>query len=231
MYDCNLDPAKSEVVFEHPELIFRMFKEFIDEMFQIRSPTPASVDFFSSAPQKLPSPPPTSPRKVYAFTRRDGFVHDTTSDGLRQTRLDEFIGKAPGLPKRRIGKELLSPSPRKDLCSLRSIMGNTDIDGIDLTEGIVSARGTPKQTNTPPAFSLSSFRYAGSESRRARPAPLAEIFTPGNLPKPREKKQAILSEHPSLQTTYSAPIWKRLHQCKSRFQILRIQAMSTSKRH
>jgi len=196
MYDCNLDPAKSELVFEHPELVFRMFKEFIDEMFQTRSPSPASVDFFSSAPQKLPSPPPTTPRKVYAFTKRDGFLHDTPSDGLRQTRLDEFIGKVPALQLKRMRRERRSPSPRKDLCSLRSIMGNTDIGGIDLTEGVVSARGIPKQANTPPTPSLSSCRDAGSESRRARPAPLAEIFTPAN-------------SDPALQTPSKTPRRKR----------------------
>ena len=177
-YDCNLDPAKSEVVFEHPEFVFRMFKEFIDEMFQIQSPSLASVDFFSSAPQKLPSPPPTSPRNGNAFTKGYGSVHDTPSAGLRQTRLDEFTGKAPALHPKAIVRELPSPSPWNDLCSLRSLVGNTDIGGIDLTEGIVSARGIPKQTNTPPTPSLSSFSYAGSESRTAEPAPLARIFTP-----------------------------------------------------
>jgi DNA mismatch repair ATPase MutL len=178
VYDCNLDPAKSELVFEDRELVFRIFQEFLDEMFQLRPPSTASGDFFSSqTAQRLPSPPPTGPRNVYAFTMGKRGNVDSPSDGVRQTRLDEFIGKGPTVSPKPVIKEQTSPCPTRHSSELRSMMG--DMDGIDLTEGIVSSRKIPKKIDTPPtpSPSLSSFVYTEPESRPMERVPLASIFT------------------------------------------------------
>lgn len=141
----------------------------------------ASGDFFSSqTAQRLPSPPPTGPRNVYTFTigPKGGHV-DSPSNGLRQTRLDDFIGKSFTVSPKPMIKEQTSPCPTHHLSELRSMMGNTDIDRIELREGIVSSRKIRKTIPTPPTTlpSLSLDLYPESESRPTQPVPLASIFT------------------------------------------------------
>jgi hypothetical protein len=58
-------------------------------------------------------------------------------------------------------------------------MGNTDMDGIDLTEGIVASGRLPKPipTRPTPSPSLSAFRYTEPESEPTEGVPLASILT------------------------------------------------------
>jgi hypothetical protein len=151
-YDCNLDPAKSEVLFERFDFVCDCFMNFLRALDNgrtaVRSPSP-SMEFFprGQLDSRLPSPPPSSPvipvRNVYAVNESE--FHQPSAvqprkDNLRQTRLDEYRSgyvAAEQPPEKTVNRvnKLVLPT------ELRSAMGNiTDIGEVDMTEGIVSSR-------------------------------------------------------------------------------------------
>jgi DNA mismatch repair ATPase MutL len=151
-YDCNLDPAKSEVLFERFDFICDCFTKFLrtlenGRIAAVRSPSPC-MEFFPRAQldSRLPSPPPSSPviplRNVYAVNESE--FHQPSAvqprkDNLRQTRLEEYrsgyvTAEPPEKTVNRV-KKLVLPT------EIRSAMEyTTGIGEIDMTEGIVSSR-------------------------------------------------------------------------------------------
>ena len=168
-YDCNMDPSKSEVIFEKFEVVCECFKMFLKEVYGIssmRSPSPVPVDFLAPerGSSRLLSPPPSSPvlpeRTVYAV-EENNLDKTTPQKNFRQTLLDEY--RSPHTPTERRNQDALSfvnerPS-EGDAASLRSIMvRSSEFDGIDLTQGIISGRQRRQTTNSLGNNSLEAFR-------------------------------------------------------------------------
>jgi DNA mismatch repair ATPase MutL len=151
-YDCNLDPAKSEVVFEKFEIVCQCFRDFVEEIYGIsrsRSTSPASPSFFPCIHEnsRLPSPPPSSPvlslGNPFAVVSNGENSENASQRKLRQTRLEEF--KSAFAQKEseianngmRSGETGRIDSQAESI--IRSMMGcMPSTDGIDLTQGIVS---------------------------------------------------------------------------------------------
>lgn len=168
-YDCNMDPSKSEVIFEKFEVVCECFKMFLKEVYgmsSMRSPSPVPVDFLAheTGSSRLLSPPPSSPvlpeRTVYAV-EENNLDKTTPQKNFRQTLLDEY--RSPHTPTERRNQDALSfvnerPS-EGDAASLRSIMvRSSEFDGIDLTQGIISGRQRRQTTNSLGNNSLEAFR-------------------------------------------------------------------------
>jgi len=152
-YDCNLDPAKSEIVFERIDLVCTCFRTFLDIVYgttSVRSHSPEAEDFFPCAQQtsRLPSPPQSSPVVVPSNVRSP--IEDRGHAGglkirqLRQTRLDEYRGR---FTAEKGGNEPSTTDSEEDVpglpidTTIRAMMTlEPEMDGIDLTHGIVSSR-------------------------------------------------------------------------------------------
>ena len=163
-YDCNLDPAKSEVLFARFDVVCDYFTKFLQKVVGSRSarqPSPASDGFFDATGERirLPSPPPSSQpdpdREIPsagASLRNDVEIGGEIRQqprmvNMRQTRLDEY--RMP-----RNSDRLLAFSPSKNYIGNIDLTGTirppintlTDFDGIDLTGGIISSRKQPIMT-------------------------------------------------------------------------------------
>jgi DNA mismatch repair ATPase MutL len=164
-YDCNLDPAKSEVVFEQFDVVCDCLTKFLEKALGTTARPPSSISggFFDGTRDVnwLPSPPTSSPHvpvreMVHATASPRNVVEmhiepsQSRNVNLRQTRLDEY--RMPSHAERALLRPSNIRAVNVDLtegCStLRPIMDTmTDFDGIDLTEGIVSSRKQPPTIN------------------------------------------------------------------------------------
>jgi DNA mismatch repair ATPase MutL len=187
-YDCNMDPSKSEIVFEQFEIICGCFKRFLNKFLEntlSRSPSPASVEFFSQENSRLLSPPLSnseSPvRNVYAVDENEMYrsnEQSTPQKVLRQTRLDEF--RSGYIPTQQVNRDSTPWVPQErpgdsigNTRTIRSIMGcMSEIDGINLTQGIVSGRQPRQIVNSDKNVSLDAFRsHFNMDSMRVTPNP------------------------------------------------------------
>ena len=165
-YDCNMDPSKSEVIFEKFEVVCQCFKRFLNEVYgmsSMRSPSLAPVDFFApeTGRSRLLSPPPSSPilpaNNIYTVEENNV----TPQKNLRQTLLDEY--RSPHTPAECTNQDALSFANEErsegDAAALRSLMGcGSEFDGIDLTRGIISGRQPRQIANPQGNNSLDAFR-------------------------------------------------------------------------
>ena len=165
-YDCNMDPSKSEVIFEKFEVVCKCFKDFLNQIYGVslrRSPSPICVDFFGSNGLLL-SPPPSSPvppvENVYAFDE-NSVDKSLQQKYLGQTRLDQYRSPhTPTAPLNQAHRSCISGRPSEgDAATLRLMMGSTsEIDGIDLTNGVISGRRPRQTTNSEGNNSFEAFR-------------------------------------------------------------------------
>jgi len=183
-YDCNIDPAKIEIIFERFEHVSDLFMRFLRTVGGLTSTRPTTggqVNFFSTAVTEthLPSPPPSSPIKapqnVYAIdqTQLPSRNNQLQQNNKSQRSLDEFRSRF--IPVANGSMKPYEPtSVSQNLvenAQIRSLMGrNTDGAAMDLTEGIVSSRH-PRQMTKPERCDrqLEAFPNTSTDSRPIGP--------------------------------------------------------------
>lgn len=146
-YDCNLDPAKSEIFFENFEQVCEAFQQLLDKVCVSTihgSPILAHPNLSCSELNKalMVSTPPSSPiRNAYAGNGKElPRFHTSESRNAqagRQMRLEEFQSDAIS----GTSQSKLTNSDTHLTETLRAVLGQpSSINGINLADGIVSSR-------------------------------------------------------------------------------------------
>ena len=146
-YDCNLDPAKSEIFFENFEQVCEAFQQLLDKACvstRHGSPILAHPNLSCSELNKglMVSTPPSSPiRNAYAVNRKElprfHMSESRNAQAGRQMRLEEFQSDAIS----GTSQSKLTDSDTHLTETLRAVLGEaSSINGINLADGIVSSR-------------------------------------------------------------------------------------------